>query len=54
MFIFKMIFSTKKSIKIIILKSRIIITFLKLIISIIFIKIKIDYNAKTLMRYNYN
>ena len=50
----KTIFSAKKSIITIISKTRIIITtFIKLTISIIFIKIKIE-NAKKLICYNYN
>ena len=53
-FIFKTISSIKKSIATII-KTRItIITSLKLIISIIFIKIKIEIDAKKLICYNYN
>ena len=47
-------FSAKKSIITIISKTRIIITtFIKLTISIIFVKIKVE-NAKKLICYNYN
>ena len=53
-FMFKTVFSIKKSIITIILKTRIIIiTFMKFITSIIFIKIKVD-DAKKLIYYNYN
>ena len=50
----KWYFLIKKSIIVIILKTRIIITFIRFTTSIIFIKIKIDVNAKKLIYYNYN
>ena len=52
-FIFKTTFLTKKPIIIIISKIGIIITFIKLIIFIIFVKNKVDINAKKFMCYNY-
>ena len=53
-FIFKTTFSAKKLIITIILKTRIFIIFIKSITSIIFIKIKVDIDAKKLICYNYN
>ena len=51
-FTFKTAFSTRKSIISIMSKTHIIITFMKFTIFIIFVKIKIDVDAKKLMCYN--
>ena len=53
-FTFKTTFLTKKSIIIITLKTRIITASVKLIISILFIKVKVDVDVKKLMCYNCN
>ena len=53
-FIFKITFSTKKSIILITKITRIIITLIKFIISISFIKIKDEVDIKKFIYYNYN
>ena len=53
-FTFKIIFLIKKSIILITRIIRIIITFIKFIISISFIKVKIEIDIKKFICYNYN
>ena len=53
-FTFKIVFSTRKSIILITKIIRIIITFIKFIISISFIKVKVEVDIKKLMCYNCN
>ena len=53
-FIFKTTFSIKKSIITIILRTRIITAFIKFIISILFVKVKVNVDVKKLICYNCN
>ena len=53
-FTFKIVFSIRKSIILITKITRIITTFIKLIISISFIKIKVEIDVKKFIYYNYN